>query len=413
MKESLFRSFALLFLCIVLVCQAAISFAWFSSTESADVSISGTSISNYFAGGDGSTDNPYIIKFPSNLYYLSWLQNLGRFEEKKYFKISDDITTLDMAGALNGGAIPPIGTEANPFLGEFRGNGKVIANLWVSSNPDDWYVQPAQEAFGDISMDGITDVGFFGYASQKSLEVVNEGDPSVIKAKINNFYLENLEITAHNTDTSVGLIAGYVDCDITAVGVKNGKITVKEASESITLTSDSSLFGKFGDHVYWEESPIGTIGGNKLLIDPNKDGDPFTGISTGYAQVPDSTQDSAFYVSSLGISTNGNTSANRYLYTNTVSWNHESTGTQTHTVGRPNSDLINPEVTDERINSSLWARMQSSMANFITPGDIYTGTGAARTLQTTTITVGGEELTVPKNGIWFKPRSGEIGRAHV
>ena len=88
--------------------------AWFASgTAFGNQNLEASSVSNYFAGGDGSEDNPFLIKEPIHMYNLSWLQARGIFDtEKKYFKVAD---------AEGGGAVPrvpcrPYGLEAGRVL---------------------------------------------------------------------------------------------------------------------------------------------------------------------------------------------------------------------------------------------------------------------------------------------------------
>ncbi len=139
-------------LCVLLVAAwIAPTLAWLGSMFTYSFHLGdGSSKTQYFAGGDGSVDNPYIIKTPEHLYNLAWLQYIGYFNlgpinngrAQSYFKLSDQLrnqvmdengqyasvlseTTLDMSGYV----LPPIGTTQYPFLGIFDGNGKVIANL--------------------------------------------------------------------------------------------------------------------------------------------------------------------------------------------------------------------------------------------------------------------------------------------
>ena len=77
--------------------------------------------------GTGEQNNPFIINNKKHLYHLAWLQNIGDFKDKKYyFEIESDI---DMEGM----ALPPIGTEECPFIGDLNGNYKVLSNLFISN----------------------------------------------------------------------------------------------------------------------------------------------------------------------------------------------------------------------------------------------------------------------------------------
>lgn len=117
---------------------------------------------SYFYSGDGLTEETaYEITTPTHMYNLSMLQNIGLFPEKRYFRIGHKFTEpsvdykvivgydendepiwgdeLDMSTTT----IAPIGNEATPFMGEFRGHGIPVSNIHVKGNPED--------------------IGFFGY----------------------------------------------------------------------------------------------------------------------------------------------------------------------------------------------------------------------------------------------------------
>ena len=142
-------SLALLALCSAL--SLGSSLAWFSPSAdignnggTKDLPIDGSTISSYFAYGDGQPyqedengkiiHQPYGIKIQRHLYNLAWLQYLGMFNfdtTQQYFELADNV---DMDGWI----IPPIGTEDKPFLGHFDGKGYVISNLKVSNNFDSY-----------------------------------------------------------------------------------------------------------------------------------------------------------------------------------------------------------------------------------------------------------------------------------
>ena len=114
------------------------SLAWFSDNTQIDLNTAvdhGSVLTQYFESGNGTQESPYEIKYPLQLYYFSWLQNLGFFNEDAdkdgsadtvYFYLSGDIDMTDYT-------LPPIGTAKYPFIGNFDGNGKVISNLIVTT----------------------------------------------------------------------------------------------------------------------------------------------------------------------------------------------------------------------------------------------------------------------------------------
>ena len=68
--------------CALLLALIGASYAWFAdmSKPTQEVGFEATAISSYFAGGDGTKDNPYIITTSRHMYYLAWLQNKKVFQ---------------------------------------------------------------------------------------------------------------------------------------------------------------------------------------------------------------------------------------------------------------------------------------------------------------------------------------------
>lgn len=250
---------------------SATSYAWlYNSTSFESDSLKGATLTQYFAGGDGLTEETaFRITMPEHLYNLTWLQNKNYFTEghngetpkSYYFKLDADI---DMAGTLSGttsetGAIPPIGSKANPFIGYFDGQGHTVSNLWVSSEPTDWRESPEYDATEDYSYG----VGLFGYIQRPDGD-----DTSQVYA--GNFYLQNIEVTvkadATNT-TVVGLAAGHVDAAMSKIGVENGIISVYGTGTQIK--SDHALIGEITEDTLWGDYGPGNDAGGDLVIAPS------------------------------------------------------------------------------------------------------------------------------------------------
>ena len=134
------------FFILTAIALVPLSLGWFSSGGD-EIDFEAHAISGYFESGTGTADDPYIISNAYHFYNLAWLQNLGKFTSETHFELKEGIGSIDVAGQLDGttgksGAIPPIGSTQTPFIGHFDGNGVVIKNLWVSTDPADWYEQP-------------------------------------------------------------------------------------------------------------------------------------------------------------------------------------------------------------------------------------------------------------------------------
>ncbi|MGN1039920.1 MAG: hypothetical protein ACI4QL_00660, partial [Candidatus Fimimonas sp.] len=253
-----------LFLCFLLLFSlGSATVAWFALGGSFLPPISATAAANYFESGTGTKDDPFIISAPIHLYNFSWLQNKGVFNETDengkqithYFKLKNDIDMYN--GSAVTGAVPPIGTTDQPFWGYFDGNGKTIANLWVSSDYNDWEQKPDNAA----SLNVGSDVGMFGKIAK------NDDDATYV----GNFYLQNVQVTTNVATCNVGIVAGTLDASMSLVGVVNAKIVAKQG---VNITSDYSLVGKTGATVSWPDAPsdIGQ-GGGDLTIQPNNTDD--------------------------------------------------------------------------------------------------------------------------------------------
>ena len=68
-----------LIIAIAISSLVALSLAWFGTRSL--VPIGGEIIPGYFARGEGTKENPYVINKPIHLYNLAWLQDLGRFND--------------------------------------------------------------------------------------------------------------------------------------------------------------------------------------------------------------------------------------------------------------------------------------------------------------------------------------------
>ena len=368
----------------------SVSIAWFSSAVDAhtDGEFSASSIVSYFADGDGSKDDPYIIAEPHHLYNLAWLQNKGVFNEHTYFKVSDingNPTKIDMAGEIGGttttsGAIPPIGTNAHPFVGSFDGNGSVISNLWISTDIKDWKEHP--EGSGEYSS---THVGLFASIGGT--------------ATITDFILDRVEVKSHINST-VGIVGGYVDAKITDVAVYNGIITL---TAGIKCNSKYSLIGEFSENVTWEDMPEldadhsnegGT--GADLIINPS---DPvFTNIADGgYDVVDGAIKGTAFYAGPLNQLASKKTAPPIWDMRNYQSGDKSS---YQLFVPQTATEQKIKKILDENTSAPILIEMQS--APFNSDGSVKSMITANYTDPKTNAA---SSVTIPKYGIWFNPQN--------
>jgi len=284
--------------------------AWFSIILNVETGVTGSSISNYYGGGDGTETDPFLIKTPKHFYSLAWLQNSGTYTTPTYFQLYNDINMAGSLAGINGtttGALPPIGTDAYPFIGYFDGNGKTISNLWISSDPNDWKEKPLNASSINIG----ASIGFFG-----NIGNIYVNETTALVGTVKSFYLENIEVTSKVTNSKVGIIAGYTDGNLQSIGVKNPKMSL--GTTSVAITSNYSLIGEIGPHITWENSPNDLVGGD-LIINPNRAGSVFTPLTSGTRIVEGSALDTAFYIASLSrIVINGGVSPSFYKYNTRV-----------------------------------------------------------------------------------------------
>ena len=392
----------LLSFCLLIFALVPFSLSWFAS-PSTDHDFEGHAIMGYFERGSGTSTDPYIIKEAKHFYNFAWLQYLGKLGDNTYLMLDDSLKTtgLDMAGMLAGtegrsGAIPPIGTTGSPFNGSFDGNGVVIKNLWVSTDPDDWYERPAAYSSSSVG----TDVGLFGKIS--------------IGADIKNFYLENIEVTttvgSAEKNATLGIVAGYVDGNISNIGVANAKLSFKDAKSGEAakkVSSNYSLVGYTTDNVYWDGLPSGSTDGSGggsgggLVINPSADYKNANGssvsLSSGKTPVPNSINDSAFFVSSLSFETTG-VDPKIVLYTGSknsttpINIIFDGKTKEYRLTNNNSSQLADPknstfkDIFDQ--GNGIWAIFPENSKGTKVPPDFDAVTGNG---------------TYPSNSIWFKP----------
>lgn len=278
------------------------SLAWFVDHSRAVVGMNSYVHKSYFESGDGAGEYQYNvsysivdgvevaergkdgedqdltsdtgcafeIKYPVQLYYFAWLQYLGYFNvpetvegeetgavKQYYFYLSAD---LDMTGW----PLPPIGTSTYPFVGNFNGNGHTITNLTVQNVGTGTDASPT--TLKDMPVDSISGaniVGFFGVIGSMNNEGkvygAKESDGAFVPSqnesysysgeinKVRNFALTNVTIKTEATPSLVGIVAGYVNGELSNVRVgENGSViktgTVARTAYTANL-SDYTLIG--------------------------------------------------------------------------------------------------------------------------------------------------------------------------
>ncbi|WP_198142871.1 S-layer homology domain-containing protein [Syntrophomonas zehnderi] len=131
-------------------------------------------LTSYFAGGDGSQNDPYQITTAAQLAKLAEL--VGSEDEatrnaynSKHYKLMNN---LDLSGygasntGFNGGkGWVPIGTKTNKFLGHFDGNHKTITGLYINDEDLESAGLLGNIEGGSVKKLRLTGVNIVGFSS--------------------------------------------------------------------------------------------------------------------------------------------------------------------------------------------------------------------------------------------------------
>ncbi len=256
---------------------AGVSSAWFTNGQSfSDSRLSGSSIGAYFAYGngrpasEGTTDSPYGITAPRHLYNLAWLHHLGyipltsdgHVDGVTYFELGADI---DMTGMV----IPPIGDEVHPFLGSLDGQGYTISNLTVANSG----FSRVPSSFSGTSIDGVNDVGFFGYVGSSGTcsDLYLEGLTISLGAESATTSSEADDHATYSHDHYVycGYLAGHTVYAGNFQNVYCNNCTIEGDTVAGSSVSNASKYGYFGRVEYTGTSSSGgsKIGGTSYSFD--------------------------------------------------------------------------------------------------------------------------------------------------
>lgn len=210
-----------------LVGTAFNTISWFvASVVTPQYKVNGSSAGAYFAYGDGSENHPYGISIPRHLYNLSWLQYMGQFSDGQYyFELADSVPSDGLN--MNGYILPPIGTEDNPFVGNFNGNGKIIKNLTVTNDESTIFNSSRHPDPTQVEYTTPEIVGLFGVVG--NLGGAYTGTYDSAANTVYNLGLSNIDVQAKNSKALAGIVAGYVDAPVTSVAVSDGSVSINQS----------------------------------------------------------------------------------------------------------------------------------------------------------------------------------------
>lgn len=251
-------------LTVAVALTAGYVFAWFIDRRDAEFNINGTSAGAYFDSGDGSVAMPFVIANPTHMRNLAVLQNTGKFVDrdgnpkKFYFQIKKTVEKINMSGIY----IPPIGNDENPFIGDFNGNGKTLANLKVTTDKlllaEDYPTQSSEEyAFSRA-------VGLFGMTGKDSdIRNIILENPAVNVARSNTKYLtEDNSAGISPAKQVAGLAVGHVAGKCSSIGVR-----AKEGGAALEInvkgySTFNSILGELGEGVESSVTGGGHVAGS-------------------------------------------------------------------------------------------------------------------------------------------------------
>ena len=228
-------------LCVVLLINT-FGFAWMSDRGlSSPIDITSNLRKSYFESGEGTAEAPFEIKYPVQLYYFTWLQYLGYFNEKDengkietlYFRVSEN---LDMSGYT----LPPVGTMNNPFLGNFDGEGHTISNLTIENA----YKPLTEPPNNTLELSGVEIIGFFGVIGALGENPGYSYDSSA--NQVSNLLLKDITVNTQTGNALIGLVAGYVNGDVDCVGVVGSTVNINAGTQPLGYTDNISDYALVG-----------------------------------------------------------------------------------------------------------------------------------------------------------------------
>lgn len=266
------------------LCLVLPSLSWFSSGTVSPIKVNGNVHGSYFESGVGSAEDPFEIARPIQLYYLSWLQEMGYFNEavvnqetgqlelkqQYHFYLSKDIDMHVVNGEQDFTYnIPPIGTTQYPFVGSFDGKGHSITNLNIINDVSEYTNDPynpngtsdpgpGYEILGMFGVLGTTNTGdYYNTVNCSSMNsdgvlILQDNDAIFDPAQtyVKNFYLDEVTIQASSDEDHalVGIVAGYANAPITGVGIKTSTISVasgRQVINNVVGTESNAVLSKY------------------------------------------------------------------------------------------------------------------------------------------------------------------------
>lgn len=227
--------FLVIAILVNIIMLTTFTYAWFANNQSYLLDTVGNTKDQYFAAGNGTELDPYILNNAEHLYSLSKLNEMGLMQQKYYFKIADPATGNPVTIDFSTSELPieyqtlfkPIGDHIYPFIGHLEGNQSIIKNININ---------------GSLKQD----IGFFGLI----------GEDAVVR----NFFLDTPVIYSNpnSTDSRVGFHShGVTISDSYATGYIAGHVLNSAILEKVYVIAPTI---NSGTNEYYNNSKFGLIG---------------------------------------------------------------------------------------------------------------------------------------------------------
>ena len=222
--------------------------------EQTDIIWDGSTIATSFSGGNGTKENPYLIKNGEELAYLKQVLDGNQAEGYRglYYELTSDIN-------LGSHKLGPIGVNSS-FAGSFDGKGYTIKNASIeeaNSNENNYY-----GLFGNVEKANISNLNIDGIKMVITGEGVTylgslagkvDNDDSKNLTIIRNISIRNIDIDLSKAvlseKSNVGLLIGEIGSNYNIKNIAfEGTI---DASESKYISQMANLINSNLDNVVY------------------------------------------------------------------------------------------------------------------------------------------------------------------
>lgn len=189
----------------------------------------GITIADGFAVGTGAENDPYQINTAAELAYFAKSVNGGRWYDREYIILKNNIN-------LNDKEWTPIGTDSNPFRGNFDGGNHTVTGMRISNSSADYV-----GLFGECTRHNINSA--IKNITVKDSAIQGKSFVGAIVGSAVEINIENCRSIANkiNGQRRVGGICGYFG------GSSGGKVSQCYNSSIVTGNKSAGGIAGMGD----------------------------------------------------------------------------------------------------------------------------------------------------------------------